>query len=348
MIDPISQTIKLNCDISDARFWGHFSICGLLMRYRDLYRSEKGLEPWSPVPRQDIASWIERKEAQWPELEQKEFDEIPCGGKTCTPYDTQSLNELLNPLGYVYGAGLGMYLKPTFFLGGLRSITEIEGHQVFVSDRELVRDLFSAPAMLQDRSIFIRFDPLRALLWDAFSRIRPGCGSILAEAFAAAGISAGQRTDDAFTAALERMAQTYADVLLWHELAESRERDPRWKELIAAAKDRNAELLLRAIQDLVADTSERGPLHRIIKSKETGALAAMAGLLDGFRRALFPEIREACRLLLREGNWEIVENARSRGYERFNELRNSLLEVHSREGRDALIRSLQQLAASLR
>jgi hypothetical protein len=46
MPETLHKDIKFNCDVSDARFWGYFSICGLLMRYRDLYRSEQGLEPY--------------------------------------------------------------------------------------------------------------------------------------------------------------------------------------------------------------------------------------------------------------------------------------------------------------
>ena len=39
MDSKLLDDIKYNCDVSDAQFWGYFSICGLLMRYRDLFRS---------------------------------------------------------------------------------------------------------------------------------------------------------------------------------------------------------------------------------------------------------------------------------------------------------------------
>jgi hypothetical protein len=47
-MEQLLKTIKLNCHISDARYWGYFSICGLLMRMLDLYRSENGLKPGIP------------------------------------------------------------------------------------------------------------------------------------------------------------------------------------------------------------------------------------------------------------------------------------------------------------
>ena len=69
MFDTFVRDIKFNCDFSDAQYWGYFSICGLLMRYRDLFRSEQGLPPWAEFRRSGITEWIARKEARWPELE---------------------------------------------------------------------------------------------------------------------------------------------------------------------------------------------------------------------------------------------------------------------------------------
>ena len=60
----LENDIKFNCDVSDAQYWGYFSVCGLLMRYRDLYRSEKGIKPWAEINHQDIGAWIENKEAR--------------------------------------------------------------------------------------------------------------------------------------------------------------------------------------------------------------------------------------------------------------------------------------------
>ena len=47
-IDPgnITRQVLRNCEISDARHAGLFSICGLALRLRDLYKWEKGLDPW--------------------------------------------------------------------------------------------------------------------------------------------------------------------------------------------------------------------------------------------------------------------------------------------------------------
>jgi len=45
-IQSLACQIKHNCNISDARYWGMYSLCGLLLRLRELYKVEKGIRPW--------------------------------------------------------------------------------------------------------------------------------------------------------------------------------------------------------------------------------------------------------------------------------------------------------------
>lgn len=320
-MDAFLRDIKLNCDVSDARYWGYFSICGLLMRYRDLFRSEQGLEPWDPVRREDIAAWIERKESGWTGLEGQEFREIVVRGTAYSPFDTAGINQAIAHEGYVYGAGYGMYLKPTFFLARALSVSEQEGHIVSITGREAARDLFTAPAMLQERSIFLRLEPLKALLWDKLAELGPGCPPALADAFRSYGIS----TCRVPAQDLDRMVTAYSRILLRHELAESREALPHWKDLLARAGDRKIEHYLRAVNDLVADTSDIGPLRNIVQTRDRGALGLSMGLMDGYRRLLYPEIRDTYKRLLRDGAWDAVEDARMRGYARFIALRERII-----------------------
>jgi len=343
MADTFVQDIKFNCDVSDAQYWGYFSICGLLMRYRDLFRSEAGHDPWTPVSREEIAAWIDRKESRWPDLEAQGFRDLTIKGKTYPPFDIEGINGALNGDGYAYGAGYGMYLKPTFLLGRIRSVAEMDGHRVYTTEREIVRDLFTSAAMLQGRIIFLRLEPLKALLWDKFAGIRPGCDTAVLHAFQIGGIRSGQPIDEDFSAKLDRMVLAYSGVLLQHELAESREAAPQWKEVLTKAGDRNAEHFLRAVQDLVADTSDVGPLHRIVADQDRQSLSLMVGSLDGFRRFLFPGIREAYGRFLRDGDWSIIEEARRNGAARFRGLRQKVLDLFEQGDTDSFSRGLREL-----
>ncbi|MHB8844503.1 MAG: Sfum_1244 family protein [Nitrospirota bacterium] len=346
-MDAFLRDIKFNCDVSDARYWGYFSICGLLMRYRDLFRSEEGLEPWDPVRREEISAWIERKESGWTGLEGQEFRELVVRGTAYSPFDTAGINQAIAQEGYVYGAGYGMYLKPTFFLARALSDTEQDGHRVRVTGRELARDLFTAPAMLQERSIFLRLEPLKALLWDKYTELGPGCSPALADAFEAYGLGPGRPVNDALARDLDRVVTAYSEILLHHELAESIEAVPHWKELLARAGDRKVEHYLRAVNDLVADTSERGPLRRIVRTRDRGALGLSIGLMDGYRRLLSPEIREAYKRFLHDGNWETVEDARMRGYARFVALRERVIGLSRQSDQESFnsrLRTMMRIA----
>lgn len=335
--------IKFNCDVSDAKYWGYFSICGLLMRYRDLYRSEQGLKPWADISREDITDWISKKEARWPEMEGLDFRNLTIGNKEFSPFALDGINEALRAQGLVYGAGYGMYMKPTFFLADLRSVREVSGLTVYTSRKEYVRDLFTAPGMVQGTSIFIRLEPLMALLqyklFELSSRPTPPAGG---DAFAAYGLARRQIIDDVYERNLETVTERYADVLLSHELAEAREDVAEWKDILAVAGDRNVEHFLRAVKDLIADTSVHGPLRRIIETRDRGGLCLFVALMDGFRRLLFPGLGQVYERTARHDGWAALENAREEGYERFRQLREDVIGLsRSGGGRDAFLGNLR-------
>jgi hypothetical protein len=334
MNEPLINDIKFNCDVSDAKYWGFYSVCGLLMRYRDLYRSEMGLKPWSAIDRTEIAAWIEKKENRWPELEQQDFRRLRLGDKTFLPFDVAEINSVLNEQGLVYGAGYGMYMKPSFFLAELRTIRRISGLTVYTSGRELVRDLFTSPGMLQERTIFLRLEPLTVLLLYKHSELNTRHSPALEDAFSQYGFPQQQLMDNTFEQRMEAAAGRYAEILLAHELAEAAEEVPEWKEILSLAEgDRKAEHFLRAVKDLLADTSEQGPYKKIIGTRDRGALGLSIAMTEGFRKVLFPEIREAYAALARDLDWAVVERARQTGYERFRSLRDDIVRTYRKDGR---------------
>ena len=320
--------IKFNCDVSDSKFWGFFSVCGLLMRYRDLYRSEKDIQPWADIRREDISEWITKKESRWPELEQKDFRDITIDGKKYHPFDLEGINHRLRERRLIYGAGYGMYMKPSFFIAELRATREISGLTVHTSGKEHVRDLFTATAMLQGKSIFLRLEPLTMLLMYKFSELHARRVSALEDAFAHYGFHQRQIIDNAFSKRLELMAERYAVVLLSHEVAEAMEDIPEWKDILSSlAGDRRAEHYVRAVKDLIADTSAHGPYKMIIDTRDRGALSLSVALTEGFRRVLYPEMKNAHEEFLSSENWGLIEEARRTGYARFLSKRNAVIDL---------------------
>jgi hypothetical protein len=328
MNSTLENDIKFNCDVSDAQYWGYFSVCGLLMRYRDLYRSEKGLKPWAEIDRGEILSWIAHKESRWPDLEGKNLRDLTIGGKQYHPFDVAAINRALYDQHLIYGAGHGMYMKPTFFLAELRTIHEVSGLTVHISGTELVRDLFSAAGMLQGNDIFLRLEPLMMLLLYKFSERNERHISALEDAFAQYGFKHRQIIDETFERRIENMAERYAVILLCHEIAESREDIPGWKDLLSGAGDRKAEHYLRALKDLIADTSDHGPYKKIIDTRDRGALSLTIALMEGYRRVLYPEIQRAYVEFSRQGDWSSIERTRRAGYERFRAQRDAVMDLY--------------------
>jgi hypothetical protein len=106
-IHTLASQIKRNCNISDARHWGFYSLCGLLLRLRELYRIENGIKPWEQVIQKDIGDWITDREKLWKELEGKEFENIAVNGNVYNPFDVEEINAALEKERFVYGAGFG-------------------------------------------------------------------------------------------------------------------------------------------------------------------------------------------------------------------------------------------------
>ncbi len=344
MYEALIKDIKYNCDVSDAQFWGFYSVCGLLMRYRDLFRSEKSLKPWADIRRDEIGVWIGQKEARWPELEQQAFRELTIGDRTCHPFDVEEINQVLNKEGLIYGAGYGMYMKPTFFLAELRSIRHVFGLTVYTSGTERVRDLFTAPAMLQEKTVFLRLEPLMMLLLYKHSELNVRSVAALENAFAHYGFQHRQIIDVTFYQRLEEMTERYAEVLLFHEIAEASEELVEWKDILTLAGDRQVEHYLRAVKDLIADTSDQGPFKKIIESRDRGALGLSVALMDGYRKALYPEIKEAYADFSLHQDWTTLEKARQDGYKRFVRERSEIMNIYwTKKGTEDFLTALKEL-----
>ena len=57
--------VTRNCEITSAGQAGHFSLCGLLLRLRQLYKWEHGLPPWREPAPADVLPWVEAREQSW-------------------------------------------------------------------------------------------------------------------------------------------------------------------------------------------------------------------------------------------------------------------------------------------
>lgn len=329
-IEKLKEQVKRNCIISDARFWGYYSICGLLMRLRELYKSEKNLMPWDIAPKEGIAEWIAVTEAQWQSLETEYFRPLEIAGTSYDPFDIDGLNAVLNREGLVYGGGYGRFNKPTFFLAALERKREVYDYLVYYSGKEISRDLSTSAAMLQGRCIFVRLEALKSLLWDKLQEMQgKRFRGLLREAFSSCGIEGAEPAQD-LSGRIDALAFRVSELFVLHETGEAfeDEHSDEWREILSENAERGVEFYVRGVKDLLADTSEKGPLRSIIGERDKTLFYFHMAFMDGIRKEIFPELMSAFQRFSDCGDWSLLEDARRTGYRRAEELMQHILRLY--------------------
>ena len=147
-IDNLAKTVQTNCHISDAKYAGNYSLCVFLLKMREFYRWEKQIPLSQALTKADVGEWLSKRESQWDEFEDKELYSLTIKNQQFDPFDQIGINKLINEHGFVYSGGYGVFGKPHFFVGELAEQQNIDGLQIYVSDKELARDLVAPPAMI--------------------------------------------------------------------------------------------------------------------------------------------------------------------------------------------------------
>jgi hypothetical protein len=309
-LNDISRQILHNCDISDAHHAGTYSICGLALRLRDLYKWEQGLPPWEEKDSAEVLEWIEAKENKWDAYADTDFRTISIGGEDFDPFDTVGINSALEPHNYFYGAGYARSLKPTFFLAAIDEKSTVDGTPVYTLGRELARDLLTIPALSQDDCVLLRQESARLFLWDSIFYIKKSGRPALDFALDSCGIK------DKQPKALRRNLAGILDALkttyIYHEIGELKDTvfdRAIWREIVAAFPYSPVEYLARAVKDLLADTSEYGTLQHIIKERKTASLAFYTAFLDGLAKEFLTELPTAFQKFTQTNDWRIVRQA---------------------------------------
>jgi hypothetical protein len=318
-VDTVIRQILDNCDITDAQHAGLYSICGLALRLRDLYKWEHRLNPWEEKDSSEILDWIGKKEALWEKLADAKYRDLSIQGNRYDPFDTSGINAALAPHGLFYGAGYAFSLKPTFFLAEIENKALSNGYTVYTLGRELARDLLTLPALSQDQSILLRTDSARLFLWDQMVYIKKSGRPAMQFALEHCGLNIKKQQPTVWRQYLPEILAVQKDNYIYHEIGElsdSTFHSKIWRELIATFPHSPVELLARGLKDLLADTHQNGTLPHLISNRKTAALGLYAAFLDGIPRELFPELREAFNHFTKIRNWRIIEEAAAEGYRR--------------------------------
>jgi hypothetical protein len=314
-INDIAGQVLHNCEISDAHHAGMYSICGLALRLRDLYKWEHELPPWEERDSAEVLEWIEAKENKWDAHADADFYDISINGKKFDPFDTSGINSVLEQHNFFYGAGYARSLKPTFFLAAIEEKSIIYGTPIYTLSRELARDLLTIPALSQNDCVLLRQESARLFLWDSIFYIKKSARPALNFALDSCGIK--DRQPQALRRSLADILAVQKSNYIYHEVGELKDtvfdRD-LWREIIAAFPYSPAEYLARVVKDLLADTNDHGTLHHIVKERSTASLAFYAAFLDGLAKEFFPELPAAFQEFMQTNDWGTIDQALAIGY----------------------------------
>jgi hypothetical protein len=315
-LDALVGQVLHNCDISDAQNAGLFSICGLALRLRDLFKWEHHLAPWDEKESSEILTWIGKKEELWESLLESDFHRIQVLEKSYDPFDTAAINTVVEPYGIFYGAGFARSLKPTFFLASISQKKTVDGMKVITLGRELARDILTLPALCQDRIIVLRSHSAFMYLWDQMLYIKKSGKPALHFALEQCGVPVADTLS--WRSHLPAIFAVQKNTFVRHELAEINDTvfDPAiWREIIATNPHSPVELLARSLKDLLADTSEIGPLRHFVTQRDTAALAFYVAFFDGLQNEIFKELRPAFARFIQEKDWGAVEDVVMIGFQ---------------------------------
>ncbi|MFH0808879.1 MAG: hypothetical protein V2A77_00170 [Pseudomonadota bacterium] len=337
--DALIRQVQYNCDICNARHAGTYSVCGLLLRLRNLYKSQLGLPPWEePDPRQAL-DWVSEQEKVWERLAGEEFRPLVFLGRVrIDPLDAEAVNARLRGSGLIYGAGFGWGLRPSFFLGRIEARRRVHGQTVRIVGRELARDLASTPAQLLGSRAVARAESAGYYLWDRIHDVRKSGQPALLYALRAHGIAAEDLGEGFFLRlAFPRMLKEEMESYIRHEIGEKLDDSfPRdvWRAIIARFPGERIEIVARALKDVAADTCDKGPLAYIIRKKRGGSLGFYVAFLDGARRLLLPNIASAFEAFTSSGDWAALDAARREAHQAAKESALKLIAIFSRLARD--------------
>ena len=321
------NAIQSNCDITDARHARNMTMCIYLLEMRQYYRWEHDIPFSENPPRSELGRWLVKREQHWDAVEDESYVSVRIGEEEREPFDADSINHLLIPQGYVYSAGVGRFSKPHFFLGELIRKEERDGFTILVSGREYARDLIAPPAALQNRTIYLRREAVKRMIWEKFEEWRwSQRGKAQQNAFSCYDFEADP------DAALESMTDAESEAMILHELGEGMAGDllgGRWEEMLSNVSSRRVEIIARAVRDHLADCLSTLP--RLIESEAWCSLDFYFINFEGMRRALFPTLLAAYRSFRESGNMEPLEQAARQGREHWIAAARMMLDLFERE-----------------
>lgn len=284
----LTQLVQRNCHISDAKHAGNYTLCIYLLKMREYYRWETAQPFSNTLATDDIGEWLTTREGLWQDLEKEDYIPIETGNHSYDPFDSKGINKELLKQGLVYSGGIGHKAKPHFFLAKLVREEKLNGYQILISSDEYARDLTSPPAMSQDKTIYIRRESFKRMIWE---KIETWQWNKPANAMARA-MQCYNFSDD-IEGSLETMTTNELDSTVLHEIGEIKagEQLPDWGDMMSDITFTPAEIMARSVRDHLADAISTLPA--LLEQKNDASIHFYFANLTNMRKHIFPSLETA-------------------------------------------------------
>jgi hypothetical protein len=327
----LQQTVQNNCHISDAQYAGNYTLCIYLLKMREYFRWESGHPYGASLDNGQVGAWLTEREALWDSLDDMDFSALTIDGASIDPFETRQVNARINQQGLVYSGGFGLHGKPVFFLAELEQQQHYDDYTLYVSSRELARDLAAPPGMSLDKCVFIRRESLRRFLWEKIEE------------------SAWYKNENALARALafydfknqpeeslDRMTDTEVDTLLQHEIGEIKAGQllgDEWENMLINMPRSQAEIMLRAVRDHMADALSTLP--QMLKNAEPAQMHFYFANLGSMRKVIFPSLMDAYQQWHEHNDLSPIRKLVNKAETHWLTLAKSILALYKKHGEDS-------------
>lgn len=327
-MSKLQNTIQTNCHISDALFAGNYTLCIYLLKMREFYRWESGIPFGMRIEKDDVGQWLVNREQLWDGLEDNDYSALEIDNQTVDPFETQQVNELINDQGLVYSGGYGMLGKPVFFLAELNRKQQYDDFTLYISGKELARDLAAPPGMMQEKNIFIRRESLRRFIWEKieesewYNDENPLARTLKYYDFK-------NKPDES----LDKMTDAEIETVLHHEIGEIKAGQllgETWEEMIATLPRSQAELMSRAVRDNLADALSTLPM--LMKEAEPASIHFYFANMSSLRKLIFPSIMESYKEWHQSGDKSPIKKLINKAEAHWLNIAKSLMKIHKKYG----------------
>jgi hypothetical protein len=327
-IHQLINNVQLNCHISDARHAGNYTLCIYLLKMREFYRWEHQHSFSEKLSTDDIGEWLTGRETLWEEIENEDYHSLQIDNEELNPFDSQAINQAITSKNLVYSGGYGVKDKPHFFLAELESHKNVNDYTIYISGKEYARDLTSPPAMSHNKTIYIRRESFKRLIWERTDEWRWNKPeNAMARAIRCYDF------DNDLEGALSSMTDNELDAAVLHEIGEIQagENLDGWRQMMSDITFTQAEIMARAVRDHYADTLHTLPT--LIENNNQASIHFYFANLTNMRKHIFPSLINAYNDWCENNNIKAIEQTIATSLDHWQNIAEQMLALHQQDAK---------------